>query len=163
MVKIRLTRVGRKKHPAYRIVVADSRAARDGRYIELLGWYQPLNKEKAFELNGEKALHWLKQGALPSDTVKSLLRQTGVMKDFHAHKVELAAQRKARKKPSTEQTDTAEPEASVADAEPETPADDETAASSEEAQPEAPVEPEVTAAPEASVEPEEEQPAAPAQ
>lgn len=97
MVKIRLTRTGRKKLPAYRIVVADSRSARDGRFIEQLGWYQPLNKEKAYEVDGDKALKWLKQGAVPSDTVKSLLRQAGVLKIFHDFRCELAAARKGRK------------------------------------------------------------------
>jgi small subunit ribosomal protein S16 len=146
MVKIRLTRVGRKKSPAYRIVVADSRAARDGRNIEMLGWYQPLNKEKAFELNSEKALHWLKQGAIPSDTIKSLLRQTGVMKEFHEHKVELAAKRKARRSGSAESSVATETSAAV-----------ETEAAAPDAEPVAPVQPEPP------VQSEDEQPAAPAQ
>jgi len=97
MVKIRMTRLGRKKLPSYRIVVADERRARDGRFIEILGWYQPLNKEKQYELNAEKALVWLKKGAKPSDTAKSLLKKAGVMKAYHEHQCELAGQRKARR------------------------------------------------------------------
>ena len=72
MVKIRLSRIGRKKHPAYRMVVADERLARNGRFIEILGWYQPLNKEKTFEIDGDKALVWLKKGAQPTETAKTM-------------------------------------------------------------------------------------------
>jgi len=97
MVKIRLARIGRKKHASYRIVVADSRAARDGRFVEQIGWYQPLNNKQKFSLDEEKALKWLKEGAQPSETMKSLLSQAGVMKKLHEHKIEQQAAQKARR------------------------------------------------------------------
>lgn len=96
MVKIRLTRVGRKGDPYYRVVVADSRRQRDGRFIEIIGRYQPLVKDEAEQIvcDEERALHWLSVGAQPTDTVRSLLRKKGVMKKFHEKKVE---EKKARK------------------------------------------------------------------
>lgn len=78
--KIRLKRMGAKKNPFYRIVVADSRAPRDGRFIDEVGTYNP-NKQPAFvEVNAEKVQKWLSTGAQPSDTVKSLFKQAGVLK-----------------------------------------------------------------------------------
>ena len=82
-VRIRLARVGRSKSPAYRVVVADQRKARDGRFIEIIGHYQPLRAETKIEVNGERALKWLKQGAIPSETVRSILRKSGILKQFH--------------------------------------------------------------------------------
>ncbi len=83
-VKIRMARVGRRKAAYFRIVVADSRRARDGRFIEILGRYQPLQKEdKQIYVNEERALKWLKDGALPSDTVRSIFRKLGIMRKFH--------------------------------------------------------------------------------
>jgi small subunit ribosomal protein S16 len=82
-VRIRLARVGRKKGPAYRVVVADSRKARDGRFIEILGIYQPQSKDTRIEVDNEKALHWLKNGAVPSETVRSIFRKVGIMRKFH--------------------------------------------------------------------------------
>lgn len=76
-VKIRLTRLGSKKRPTYRIVASDSRKARDGQYIELIGTYSPLNKE--VKINEEIALKWLKNGALPTDTVKNLFSKEGII------------------------------------------------------------------------------------
>lgn len=83
MVKIRLARIGRRKSPFYRVVVADSRKQRDGRFIEILGFYQPLAEETKIQVDQEKAVKWLKAGAQPSDTVKSVLRKAGVLKAFH--------------------------------------------------------------------------------
>lgn len=77
-VKIRLKRVGAKKDPFYRIVVADSRSPRDGRFIEEIGNYDPMTKKTV--VDGEKALTWIKNGAQPSDTVRSLLKKNGVLK-----------------------------------------------------------------------------------
>jgi len=71
-VKIRLTRVGSKKQPYYRIVVADSRSPRDGRFIENIGTYDPKTEPSTIELNKEKALDWLQKGALPTDTVQKI-------------------------------------------------------------------------------------------
>jgi len=75
MVKIRLKRVGAKNHPVYRIVVADSRSPRDGRFIEELGTYDPQKKSDTFTLDRERAEHWLGKGAQPSETVASLIRR----------------------------------------------------------------------------------------
>ncbi|MCT6892733.1 MAG: 30S ribosomal protein S16 [Bombilactobacillus mellifer] len=85
-VKIRMTRIGAKRKPFYRIVVADSRMPRDGRYIEQLGYYDPLAKPKKLKLDEEKALDWLNKGAQPSDTVKSFLSNLGIMKKYHDQK-----------------------------------------------------------------------------
>ena len=78
--KIRLTRMGAKKAPFYRIVVADSRSRRDGAFIEVIGTYDPNRQPAAVEINAEKAEKWLSVGAQPSDTVKSLLKQQGLWK-----------------------------------------------------------------------------------
>ncbi len=78
--KIRLTRMGAKKAPFYRIVVADSRARRDGAFIDIIGTYDPNRQPAAVEINAEKAEKWLSTGARPSDTVKSLLKQQGLWK-----------------------------------------------------------------------------------
>lgn len=85
-VRIRLKRMGAHKKPYYRVVVADSRSPRDGRFIEMIGTYDPLKKEGAVALNQEKALGWLKKGAVPSDTVRSLFSKAGIMKQFVAAK-----------------------------------------------------------------------------
>lgn len=81
-VKIRLTRLGRHKDPFYRIVVADSHYSRDGRFIEQLGHYDPKASQNQVVLNKDKALEWLSKGAIPSDTVKSILSKEGVIKAF---------------------------------------------------------------------------------
>lgn len=86
-VKIRLKRVGHKKAPYYRVVVADSRAPRDGRFIEEIGTYQPLRGNVSVEINEEKALEWLQKGAQPSDTVRNLLSKAGVMTKLHESKL----------------------------------------------------------------------------
>ncbi len=77
-VRIRLARHGRKKTPFYRLVVADSRSPRDGRYIEQLGYYDPMKDPADIKVDVERALHWIKNGALPSDTARALLRKAGV-------------------------------------------------------------------------------------
>ncbi|HEY3294393.1 MAG TPA: 30S ribosomal protein S16 [bacterium] len=81
-VRIRLTRAGRKKVPHYRIVVMDSRNRRDGAYLDQIGVYHPNLQPAQFEVNEEKALRWLTQGAVPSDTVRSLLSQRGILLRF---------------------------------------------------------------------------------
>ncbi len=78
MLKIRLTRLGDKKSPFYRIVVADSRKARDGEYVEQLGTYNPLTNPEEVKIDVEKANKWLANGAQPTDTVKALLKKSGV-------------------------------------------------------------------------------------
>jgi len=79
-VRIRLTRKGTHKAPFYRMVAADSRAPRDGRFLEILGTYNPLVKPALIELDREKIVSWLAKGATPSDTAKSLIKQSGILK-----------------------------------------------------------------------------------
>lgn len=78
-VKIRLKRIGAKKSPYYRVVVADSRYPRDGRFIEEIGTYNPVPNPSEIKIDNEKALKWLKNGAQPTDTVKTLLKKVGVI------------------------------------------------------------------------------------
>jgi small subunit ribosomal protein S16 len=78
-VKMRLKRMGAKKSPFYRVVVADSRYPRDGRFIEEIGTYNPITEPAQINIDSEKAQKWLKNGAQPTDTVKSLLKKTGVI------------------------------------------------------------------------------------
>ncbi len=78
-VKIRLKRMGAKKSPFYRVVVADSRYPRDGRFIEEIGTYNPLTDPAKVDIDSEKAQKWLKNGAQPTDTVKSLLKKNGII------------------------------------------------------------------------------------
>ncbi len=79
MVKIRLTRVGAKKAPAYRIVVADSRYPRDGRFIEQVGYYNPMMNPAEVKIDAEKAKDWMQKGAQPTETVKSLFKKNGII------------------------------------------------------------------------------------
>jgi len=81
-VKIRLRRMGAKKRPMYRFVATDSRMPRDGRFIEILGHYNPIEKPARVGVNEEKIFYWLKQGAIPSDTVKGLFRQIGLLRKW---------------------------------------------------------------------------------
>ena len=82
MVKIRLRRVGSKNRPSYRLVVTDSRAPRDGAFISIIGHFNPLTDPETVVIDDEKALHWLRQGAQPTDTVARLLSKTGIMEKF---------------------------------------------------------------------------------
>lgn len=76
--RIRLRRMGGKKAPFYRVVVADSRAPRDGRFIEEIGYYNPVSQPEVIEINTEKAIKWVNNGAQPSDTVRALFKKAGV-------------------------------------------------------------------------------------
>ena len=80
MVTMRLTRIGSKKRPYYRIVVIDKRRARNGRFLEVLGQYNPIASPVQMEVNSERALYWLSKGAQPSETVRSILRKKEVIK-----------------------------------------------------------------------------------
>lgn len=80
-VKLRLTRMGAKKKPTYRIVATDSRSPRDGKYLELIGTYAPVGECKV-NINEEVALKWLNEGAVPTDTVRNLFSKAGIMKKF---------------------------------------------------------------------------------
>lgn len=92
MVKIRMRRTGCRNHAAYRIVAADSRSPRDGKFLEILGWYDTQIKDDNFKLNLERVDYWLKQGAQPSDTVATLIRRARnpELKPHHARKAKAA-------------------------------------------------------------------------
>lgn len=82
-VKIRLKRMGAKKSPFYRVVVADSRSPRDGRFIDQIGTYNPLVTPAEIKINEELAIKWLNNGAIPTDTVKNLFSKAGIMEKYH--------------------------------------------------------------------------------
>jgi small subunit ribosomal protein S16 len=86
-VHLRLTRAGRHKRPFYRVVAADSRKPRDGRYLEVLGTYDPLKNPPVAELKQDRVLNWLSKGAQPSVTVRTVLRRSGVLKQFESSRV----------------------------------------------------------------------------
>jgi len=85
-VKLRLKRMGAKKRPFYRIVAADSRSPRDGKFIETVGTYNPIMEPAEVKIEEELALKWLSNGAQPTDTVRNLFKQQGIMKKFHESK-----------------------------------------------------------------------------
>ena len=86
MVRIRLLRVGAKKQPYYRVVVADQRSPRDGRFIEIVGHYNPRTDPPTVDLKEDRVLHWLSVGAQPSDPVARMLKKTGIMEKFASTK-----------------------------------------------------------------------------
>ena len=86
-VKMRLKRMGAKKRPFYRIVVADSRFPRDGRFIEEVGYYNPIENPAIIKVDKEVALKWLNNGATPTDTVRDILSKQGILKEFHEAKM----------------------------------------------------------------------------
>ena len=83
MVRIRLRRMGKKNSPFYRMVVAHDTKPRDGRFLEILGYYDPKKQPEILELKEDRVIHWLSQGASPSDTARSLLRKKGILKRVH--------------------------------------------------------------------------------
>ena len=87
-VKIRLTRIGRHKDAIYRVVVADSRFARDGRYVEQIGYFDPAKPVEAADINSELALKWLQKGAQPSDSIRTLFTKKGIMEQYAKSKKE---------------------------------------------------------------------------
>ena len=97
-VKIRLMRVGKKKQPTYRVVVADSRSPRDGRFIEIIGQYAPRQEPSVVTVNNERALHWLNQGAQPTETAAKVLEISGVWDEYKEAAGKVAA---AKPKPKT--------------------------------------------------------------
>lgn len=86
-VKIRLRRMGAKKRPFYRIVVADSRYPRDGRFIEEIGFYNPIETPAVVKVDKDLAMKWLKEGATPTDTVRDILSKEGILKELHEEKM----------------------------------------------------------------------------
>ena len=101
-VKLRLKRMGAKRRPFYRIVAADSRSPRDGRFIEVVGTYNPILKNNQISLDEEKVLKWLNSGAQPTDTVKTILTKEKVLEKYTASKVKKVL--KKENKPSTVET-----------------------------------------------------------
>lgn len=101
MVKIRLMRVGKRKQPSYRVVVADSRSPRDGRIIEAIGHYQPRQDPSVISIDSDRALYWLGMGAQPSNTVRNLLRITGAWSSFTGEPPPAGLQAPAAAAPST--------------------------------------------------------------
>ena len=89
-VKLRLKRMGSKQKPFYRVVAADSRSPRDGRFIETVGTYNPIKQPAEINIDDEKAIKWLNNGAQPTDTVRALLSKTGVMAKYAESKVKKA-------------------------------------------------------------------------
>lgn len=85
-VRLRLMRMGKKKQPTYRIVAADSRSPRDGRFIEIVGTYDPRREPSAITVDNERAVDWLKRGALPTERVEKLLKISGAWDEFQAAK-----------------------------------------------------------------------------
>jgi small subunit ribosomal protein S16 len=85
-VKLRLTRVGKKKQPQYRVVAADSRSARDGRFIQIIGTYNPRTEPSAISIDSDKAVKWLMEGAQPTERVRKLLELSGAWEAFTAAK-----------------------------------------------------------------------------
>jgi small subunit ribosomal protein S16 len=164
-VKLRLRREGAKKQPHFRVVAADARSPRDGRFIEIIGEYHPAEDPSRIEIDEERALYWLNNGAQPTSSVETLLRVTGVWERFKpgdkpkrdraSREKEKAARKAARAKKTPEaEEEAAKPEATPEPAEPA----EETAAAEETAEPAA--EAEETA--EAAAEPGPEETAAPA-
>jgi small subunit ribosomal protein S16 len=98
-VKIRLMRVGKKKQPSYRVVVADGRSPRDGRYIEIIGHYQPRHEPSGFDIDGDKVLAWLEKGAQPTEQVHKLLVGAGIWETYESNRTSqsTAAKNAARK------------------------------------------------------------------
>ncbi len=102
MLRMRLTRTGAKKRPSYRVVVADSRAPRDGRHVEILGYYDPMTKPSTVKIDTDRAVQWLRNGAQPTERVRVLLRHSGVLKAWEERRLEDKRARKAQAAESAE-------------------------------------------------------------
>jgi small subunit ribosomal protein S16 len=96
-VKIRLMRVGKKKQPTYRVVVADGRSPRDGRFIEIIGQYQPRQEPSVIDIDADSALAWLRKGAQPTEQVQKLLTQTGVWAQYESERSKPAVTQLSRR------------------------------------------------------------------
>jgi small subunit ribosomal protein S16 len=124
-VKIRLMRMGKRKQPTYRVVVADSRTPRDGRFIEIIGHYGPRQDPSVINIDGEKALSWLRKGAQPTEQVQKLLTVTGVWAQFESEKGGTVDTKLARRRlgdPKAEAKKAKQQAAGAAEAEPDGPA-----------------------------------------
>ena len=130
-VKIRLMRVGKKKQPTYRVVVADGRSPRDGRFIEIIGQYRPRQEPSFCEIDGASALAWLRKGAQPTEQVQKLLVEQGVWAQYESERSKPAVTKLSRRgyvtgkvAPGTKPEKPAAPAAEAAPAAAEAPADD---------------------------------------
>jgi small subunit ribosomal protein S16 len=135
-VKIRLMRVGKKKQPTYRVVVADARSPRDGRFLEILGQYAPRQEPSLVSIDGERALHWLNAGAQPTESAAKLLQIAGVWDAYKESNGKVAASRpkvKTKAKAVKEALDAPAPAAATA-----APAAEEPSAGADDASSEAP-------------------------
>ncbi len=99
-VRLRLRRIGKKKHPCYRVAVVDSRTKRDGRFVEFVGRYDPMTDPQTIEFKDQRVLEWLNQGATYSDTVGSLLRQSGLLARWHEQRTGQKAEKTVELKPA---------------------------------------------------------------
>lgn len=124
MIKLRLRRMGAKKQPSYRIVAADSKKPRDGRFIEIIGHYDPKTDPYTLRVDEERAKHWLDNGAQPTETVRSLLVKSGVLPPYSGPSTAKAAQAATEKSDDSDDSGSDEAsqdaEGATADAEPET-------------------------------------------
>lgn len=107
-VKLRLRRMGSKKHPFYRIVATDSRYQPKGRFLELLGHYDPMEKPYKLDVDRDKVIEWLNKGAQMSDTVEGLLRSKGIVQDFNLSKIKTKAEAGPDVKTKDEKSDAGE-------------------------------------------------------
>ena len=133
-VKIRLMRVGKKKQPTYRVVVADARSPRDGRFLEILGQYAPRQEPSLVSIDGERALHWLNAGAQPTESAAKLLQIAGVWDAYKESNGKVAASRpkvKTKAKAVKEAPDAPAPAVATAAPAAEEPSEGADAASSE--------------------------------
>ena len=112
-VKIRLMRVGKKKQPTYRVVVADSHSPRDGRFIEILGQYEPRQEPSVVKIDSDKALAWIEKGAQPTEQVRNLLRIQGVWGTFESSRASKPAPKAKAAKPATKSASKAAAPAAV--------------------------------------------------
>lgn len=150
MVKIRLMRVGKRKQPSYRVVVADARSPRDGRIIEAIGHYQPRQDPSVVEIDNERALYWLRNGAQASDSVRQLLRISGAWSEFSGEAPLTGGPPPAKVKKATPAASVTETEEAPA----EEPAPDEVATPAEDDAPATETDTVELETPEASAEPE---------
>ena len=123
-VKIRLMRVGKKKQPTYRVDVADGRSPRDGRFIEIIGQYEPREEPSVVKIDGERALHWLRRGAQPTETAAKLLEASGVWEQYTEAAGKEAAAKPKAKTPKAKKVEEAPAAAEQSGTEPEAPSEE---------------------------------------
>ena len=111
-VRLRMRRMGSKKRPFYRLVAADSRFQRDGRFLETIGYYDPMEKPCKFHVDRDKVFKWLRNGAQMSDTAESLLRKEGIVQEFNLEKANARSSEKSKKPVETKENSNAVEEAS---------------------------------------------------